>query len=114
MQSKEKQKVTIIGAGSFGTCLAIHLARLGHQVFLWSYETSIAEGINSNHRNHQFLSNMVIPENVFAFSGGDLLLHHLSGSAVVLATPTQWLRAVLEKIKHAIKEASLIVSVVKG
>ncbi|MBI2602051.1 MAG: NAD(P)-dependent glycerol-3-phosphate dehydrogenase [Deltaproteobacteria bacterium] len=114
MQSKEKQKVIIIGAGSFGTCLAIHLARLGHQVFLWSYETSIAEGINKNHRNPQFLSNVVIPDNVSAFSGEDLLLQHLSGSAVVLATPTQWLRAVLEKIKYPLKDANFIVSVVKG
>lgn len=114
MQSKEKQKITIVGAGSFGTCLAVHLARLGHQVYLWSYEKSIADGINQNHRNPQFLSQISIPENVLAFSDQDRLHEQIPASAVVLATPTQWLRSVVENIKDALRAAKIIVSVIKG
>src|SRR2546430_17597304 len=44
-------KVSIIGAGSFGTTMAIVAARAGHDVLLWAHDPSVADGIRRARRN---------------------------------------------------------------
>lgn len=114
MQSKVKRTVTIIGAGSFGTSLAIHLARLNYKVNIWAREELVAESINKHHRNSHFLNQVQLPELISSFS--DLTGHpeFFSVDMIVLAVPTQFLRDVLRKLKGVIPSDALLVSVVKG
>lgn len=48
-------KVTVIGAGAWGTALAIHCARKGHDTLLWAMEKDAVEEINTKHTNETFL-----------------------------------------------------------
>ncbi len=114
MQSKVKRTVTIIGAGSFGTSLAIHLARLNYKVDIWAREAVVADSINKQHRNSHFLEQIQLPELISSFSN---LTDHpelFSRDMIVLAVPTQFLREVLRKAKGLIPSDALLVSVVKG
>lgn len=53
--SEELTKVTVIGAGAWGTALAIHCARKGHDTMLWAMEPHAVEEINTKHTNETFL-----------------------------------------------------------
>jgi len=58
------KKVTIIGAGSFGTALAIVLARAENDVQLWAREQEVAYGINNQHKNPHYLSDVILPDSI--------------------------------------------------
>ena len=62
-------RVGVVGAGSFGTCLSILTAELGHSVVLWTREPGVAEGINRHHRNPRYLTEFRIPQGVRATRG---------------------------------------------
>ena len=51
-------KVSVFGAGSWGTALAHQMARRGHDVRLWAREVEVVDGINQNHRNPVFLTDL--------------------------------------------------------
>ena len=49
-------RVAVIGAGSWGTALALVLAEAGHDVMLWARTAEVARAINAEHRNPRYLS----------------------------------------------------------
>jgi glycerol-3-phosphate dehydrogenase (NAD(P)+) len=59
-------KISVMGAGSWGTALAHQLARRGHDVNLWAREQEVAEGINQDHRNPLFMADMPVDPGVAA------------------------------------------------
>ena len=64
-------RIAIVGAGAWGTGLAIVLGRQGrHSVRLWAFEPEVREAIEARHINEQFLPGQRIPESVCAT--GDL------------------------------------------
>lgn len=106
------RKVTVIGAGSFGTALAIVLARAGNKVNLWARESEIAYGINNQHRNPAYISDVTLPDSIVCFNeledcvpGRDM---------VVFATPSHAMREVAEKVKPHFSGDEMVVSVAKG
>ena len=75
------KKIAIIGSGSWGVALAIHLAKNGNKVKIWSFAQDEADLIN-NEKKCKLLPNVVIPENVKcttsfkeALDGAELILH---------------------------------------
>ena len=58
------KKITIIGAGSWGTTLSVLVAENGFDVTLWVREKSNADSILKNRENKQYLPGIKIPENV--------------------------------------------------
>ena len=61
------KNISIIGSGSWGVALGIHLAKLGHNIKIWSYKKEEADVIN-NERKCIFLPKAEIPENIFCNS----------------------------------------------
>ena len=57
-------KITVLGAGAWGTALARILARREHQVTLWDYFPETAETINRAHVNERYLPGIILPENL--------------------------------------------------
>lgn len=53
--STERTKVGVIGGGAWGTALAMHCARMGHDTLIWALEKEVADAINSQHENTVFL-----------------------------------------------------------
>ena len=53
--SSERTKVSVLGGGAWGTALALHASRMGHDVLLWALEKEVAQQINAQHENTTFL-----------------------------------------------------------
>lgn len=104
--------ITVLGAGSWGTTLAVLLHSNAHQVILWSYDQKLAEKIREYHENSDFLPGIPIPTDIEVTS--DLEYAVARPSMIVTAVPTQYLRQVLNNI-HAMKFHNvLFVNVAKG
>ncbi|MBM76771.1 MAG: glycerol-3-phosphate dehydrogenase [Proteobacteria bacterium] len=88
-------KVTVLGAGSWGTALAFQLARSGNDVFLWDYRTARAQQMQQWRENRQYLPGITFPEQIQVSS--DLQLSIESAELVVAVTPSQTMRSVIEE-----------------
>lgn len=113
MQNVTTQRVLVLGAGNFGTCLAQHLNSLGHETVLWSRSAEIAEHINKFHKNPKYLSHAVLAKNLRAVSTLSAT-DFKKTDIIVLAVPTQALRSVLSLFKSHIELRHLLVSAAKG
>ncbi|WP_026694812.1 NAD(P)H-dependent glycerol-3-phosphate dehydrogenase [Peribacillus kribbensis] len=109
----EKQKVAVIGAGSWGTALAMVLADNGHEVRLWSHKEEQAEEINERHTNAKYLPGIDLPLNIKGYSSLEEALNS-SSNIIILAVPTKAIREVTGKIDKAAQAPLTIVHVSKG
>ncbi|MCC5940915.1 MAG: NAD(P)H-dependent glycerol-3-phosphate dehydrogenase [Balneolaceae bacterium] len=106
------KKISIIGAGSFGTAIAMVSASNRHSVSIWAREREVVDGINQNHINPSYLSNIKLPEQIKAYYS---LEEALKGAEmVVFATPTHAMREVSGKAKNFLSGDEIIISVAKG
>ncbi|MCB2193206.1 MAG: NAD(P)-dependent glycerol-3-phosphate dehydrogenase [Deltaproteobacteria bacterium] len=105
-------RATVVGAGAWGTALADHLARAGHEVRLWAYEPEVAQAINDEHSNPVFLPGVELhPE----LTGHNDLAQALTGAElVVLVMPTHVFRAVLGRAAPHLPVGANIVTCSKG
>ncbi len=71
---------TILGSGSWGTALAVLLAKRGLAVTLWGRDQTVADAINASHRNPSYLSDITLPESIIATTD----LRHAVGSELIL------------------------------
>lgn len=103
--------VTVIGAGSFGTCLALVCARQS-EVSLWARRPEIAEAIQRDRRNPRYLRDVALPDTVRATAD---LEEALAGSElVVCAVPSHSLREVMAAAAPHLPPGAILVSAVKG
>ena len=105
-------KIAVLGAGAWGTTLAILLHYNGHKVTLWEYKKEIAEEIIKNRENKTFLPGTPIPEEL-------KISYHLQESItnkelIILAVPSQFLRGVMQQISFADIKNTIFVNVAKG
>ena len=106
------KKITIIGAGSFGTALSVVLARAGNKVQLWARESEIAYGINNHHRNPEYIPDVTLPDSVICYT--DLEESLDDPDMVVFATPSHVMREISSRIKPFLNGDEMVVSVAKG
>jgi len=105
-------KVTVLGAGSWGSALAIHLGRCGCEVTVWALEPEVVQGINQRHRNPLFLPDSAFPAAVRAEAN---LARACDGAeAVVFTVPVQFARAVLRSLRGDYPAGAPFVSASKG
>jgi glycerol-3-phosphate dehydrogenase (NAD(P)+) len=102
----------VVGAGSFGTCLAILLAERGHAVELWARDATIVEAIERHRRNPRYLTEFRLPESVRATTS---LASALAGKELVLSVlPSHVVRAVWSRAGSLLEPGALVVSASKG
>jgi len=106
-------RIAVIGAGAWGTGLAIVLGRKGkHDVHLWAYEKDVCDSITQKRVNEQFLPGRNIPE---AVTVSNDLAAALAGSQIVVsAVPSQHCRPLFERMRSLIPPQAMIVSATKG
>lgn len=106
------QTVAVLGAGSWGTALAIHLARIGHEVRLWGRDCALVEEMSKRRANAVYLADVNFPAALTTTRSLDAAL---SGAGmVVLAVPSHGLRHVLDGASAFVSTDALVVSATKG
>jgi glycerol-3-phosphate dehydrogenase (NAD(P)+) len=106
-------KIAVIGAGAWGTGLAIVLGRKGtHQVRMWAHETDVCQSIAQKRVNEKFLPGRQLPQSVSATND---LASALEGAAIVVSVmPSQHCRGLFQRMRTMIPPRALIVSATKG
>ncbi len=105
-------KVAVIGAGSWGSALALHLARAGSRVRLWAREPEVVEGIRREHRNPLFISEFAFPVSLQAT--GDLAEACDGAETVVWVVPVQFARTLMHEMRSVFPRDAVLVSASKG
>ena len=98
--------ISIIGSGSWGCALAIHLAKKGNNVKLWSFSKDEADLIN-NDKKCKFLPQATIPENVFCTTD---FKEAIEGTTMtLLVTPSKFVRETVQKFKQYVTNQQIII-----
>ncbi len=104
--------IGVIGAGGWGTALAVLLAHKGYNVFIWVRRQELLTSFLQNRENSDYLPGVTIPENIFpsihleeVVQGKDLL---------VLAVPSHVVEDMMYRLNSIIEEGTIIVNVAKG
>ena len=105
------KRIAIIGAGSWGTALAVVAARAGHAVQLWSRNADVIRSINESHVNSHYLRSVQIPASVVA--AGELSATLNRSELILFAAPSHAARELFTAAAPQLNEA-IIVSVSKG
>ena len=106
-------QIAIIGAGAWGTGLAIVLGRKGtHHIHLWAHEPDVCDSINQRRVNEKFLPGRTIPH--FVKATNDLAEALADANIIVSVMPSQHCRALFERMRLHIPPRAQIVSATKG
>jgi glycerol-3-phosphate dehydrogenase (NAD(P)+) len=106
------KQITVIGAGSWGTALAIIAANTGNEVRLWSRNEEVVHEIKRDRVNRVYLPSTRIPESVKATTQFDEALDRTE--LVILAIPSHATRSLLTDIAPAMRSRTIFVSATKG
>jgi len=103
---KVVKRITIIGSGSWGVALAIHLAKLGNEIKIWSFDEGERDLINKE-RKCKFLPEVTIPEGVYcttsyeeAIKGSEYILH---------VTPSKFTRNTVKEYKKYVTNQTVVI-----
>ncbi len=112
MRSDPAHQAAVLGAGSWGTALAIHLGNEGHDVTLWGRDPALLDEMTTRRINPTYLPEIRFPEPVRV---GLSLQDALTGACfVVVAVPSHGLRAVVRAAAPHIPANAVLVSATKG
>jgi len=106
-------EIAVIGAGAWGTSLAIVLGRKGtHRVRLWAHEAEVVESISRRRVNEKFLAGHLIPEAVVVSSDLERVVQGVE--ILVSVMPSQHCRALFERMRPLLPPEILVISATKG
>jgi glycerol-3-phosphate dehydrogenase (NAD(P)+) len=112
MSVENPVRCAVLGAGSFGTCLAILLAEKGHQVDLWARDAQLVDAIEKARRNPRYLTDFTLPD---AIRPTTSLSQALDDKELVISVvPSHAVREVWGKGRELVRPDALIVSASKG
>lgn len=103
--------IGVIGAGSWGTALALLLYHNGHEVALWSVIEEEVELLRTKRENPDKLPGVKLPEDMTVTS--DLALA-AGKEMLILAVPSPFVRSTARSMRELVREGQIIVNVAKG
>ncbi|HXG67526.1 MAG TPA: NAD(P)H-dependent glycerol-3-phosphate dehydrogenase [Blastocatellia bacterium] len=106
------KRIAVIGAGSWGTALAMVAARNRHSVRIWAREPEVAAGINDARRNPYYLADFELPENVCATTSLEDALAQTE--IVLIVVPSHAMREVISRMRDFLNPNIVLVSATKG
>ncbi|MBI4482993.1 MAG: NAD(P)-dependent glycerol-3-phosphate dehydrogenase [Acidobacteria bacterium] len=104
--------VSVIGAGSWGTALAVLLAGIGHSVRLWARRVELAEALIKERENKAYLPGVVIPPAVSVYHDLGAVLQN--AQLVLSAIPSHTVREIYTKMLPHLDSDMILVSATKG
>jgi glycerol-3-phosphate dehydrogenase (NAD(P)+) len=105
-------RLAVLGAGSWGTALAVHLARVGHHVALWARDSALVHEMAHTRVNSRYLPDVRVPDVVQPTS--DIGAAVKSASLVVLAVPSHGFRTVVQQAVPWLAPTAILISTAKG
>lgn len=110
--SQGASRTAVLGAGSWGTALAIHLGSMGHDVALWGRDRALLDAMAERRANPTYLPDVTFPGPLRPMS---CMATALKGARhVVMAVPSHGLRAVLRAATPDLPRNAILVSATKG
>ena len=104
--------VAVLGAGSWGTALAIHLGRGGVPVRLWARDRARADATRAARENARYLPGLVLPEAVTVTADAGAALAGVG--TVLIAVPSHFVETVLTRVADHVAPRAVLVSATKG
>jgi glycerol-3-phosphate dehydrogenase (NAD(P)+) len=106
------ERIAILGAGSWGTALAVHCARVGHDVRLWGRDATLIDEIARARENAAYLPKIRVEDGVTPTAS---LEAALAGAPIVIAAvPSHGMRHVLQRAAPLLRKGAILVSATKG
>lgn len=106
------EKICVLGAGSWGSALALVLAKKGYEVSMWTLNEEQANKINKTRENIDYLPGVLFPNNITVSTNLEETVKN--SKIIVLAVPSQAIRSVSAQIKPFVKNEQILVDVAKG
>ena len=100
------KNISIIGSGSWGSALAIHLAKLGNNVKMWSFLEEEAELINKQ-RKCKFLPEATMPQNIICTTDFKVAIEKTE--MLLIVTPSKFVRETIQKFKQYVTNQEIII-----
>ena len=104
--------IAVLGAGGWGTALAVHLVRTGNDTWLWGRDASLIMELRSRRANAVYLPDITFPPQLKVTSDLEEALD--DASVIVAAVPTHGMRDVLRRVAPLARRDSIVVSAAKG
>lgn len=112
------KNLLVIGGGSWGSCLSKLLVENGHNVYLWEHNEENRKIMREKRENPIFLPEVKLPEKLNIIDDYCEILSQQENygkiDVILLATPTQFLREILKRLKNCLVYNIIIVNVAKG
>ena len=103
--------ISIIGAGAWGTALALAARRAGNDVSIWAFEAEIVAAINNNHENTLYLPGVALDPAIRATAD---LAEAATADVLLLAPPAQHLRSTIAPLAGALPATVPLIVCAKG
>jgi glycerol-3-phosphate dehydrogenase (NAD(P)+) len=104
--------IAILGAGSWGTALSVHLGRVGHDVRLWARDGALVSDMASRRANSVYLPDVMLPDTLTMTPDIDAAVR--GAALVVCAVPSHGCRTVLRDAAPHVAREAIVVSATKG
>ncbi len=102
-----RHDIGIIGAGAWGTAVAMHLARKGSRVLLWVYEKALYEVLKTRRENSLYLPSFTLSDNIEFTDSLETLVR--SAADIIVATPSFATRATLNPVSEELKQKNILI-----
>ena len=100
------KKIAVIGSGSWGVALAVHLAKLGNEVKIWSFAQEEADLINKE-KKCKFLPNIEIPNNIYCSTSYEEVINDTE--FILHVTPSKFTRSIVQQYKQYVQNQPIII-----
>ncbi len=106
------EKISVIGAGSWGTALSSLLAEKGHEVWLWTRRESLRDKLLENRENKEYLPGVTLPSSLHITS--DLEQAVTRTDILLIVVPSHVMTTIAKQLKPFVKPENLVISATKG
>ncbi len=111
LKNKHK-KIAVIGAGSWGTALALLLGKKGHTVHIWGHRPEHVNSIEQERQNNKYLPGFLFPDNIYPTADISKAVSH--AAIICMVVPSHGYRQVFEQVLKSASNESVFVSATKG
>ncbi len=112
LNTNDSISIGVVGGGSFGTAMALHLARKEFPVTIWAHDPQVAQTMQTARENKTYLPGAVLPENLTATSDLDTAVR--DHRVVLQVNPSHFTREVMTRAAKFLSPGAVIVNCTKG